>query len=66
MATEESTVSHTNQSIYTGLEKLRKIKKEMEVFYKELLKVIFLDSVDKAQAILLENKMNMLIMSVND
>ena len=36
---------------YTGLDKLRKIKKEMEMFYKDLIKILFMDSIDSNVAV---------------
>ena len=38
----------------------------MELFYKDLLKILFVDQVDKELAIKMENKMNILIMTIND
>jgi len=29
--------------MYHGLDKLRKIKREMELFYKDLIKILFMD-----------------------
>lgn len=51
---------------YTGLDKLRRIKKDMEMFYKDLIKILFMDSVDSNVAVSMEKRINMLIMSVND
>lgn len=51
---------------YTGIERLKKTKKEMEIFYKDLIKVLFMDQINKEQAIAMERKVNMLIMSIND
>ena len=48
------------------MEKLKKIKKEMEMFYKDLIKILFVESMDKDVAINMEKKINNLIMSVND
>ena len=51
---------------YTGIEKLKKIKREMEGFYKDLIKILFMDTIDKELAISMEKKVNNLIMSIND
>lgn len=45
---------------------MRKLKKEMETFYKQLIKVLFVDQINKQEAILLEKEVNMLIMNMND
>ena len=36
------------------------------MFYKELIKVLFMDQVDKQAAIQMEKRVNMIIMSIND
>lgn len=38
----------------------------MEMFYKDLIKILFLDTIDKKVAIEMEKKVNNIIMSVND
>eukprot|EP00347_Sterkiella_histriomuscorum_P004300 403360973 len=55
-----------NLGNYTGIDKLKRIKKDMEAYYKDLIKILFMDSVDTNVAVQMEKRINMLIMSVND
>jgi hypothetical protein len=49
-----------------GFAKLKLIKRELELMYKDLIKILFLDQIDKEVAIQMEKKFNNLIMGVND
>jgi hypothetical protein len=42
------------------------VKRELELLYKDLLKVLFSDKIDPEKAIAMERQVNLLIMSVND
>jgi len=49
-----------------GLVQLRIFKKELGIFYKQLIQVVFEDPIDKDAAIALEKKVNELQLTVND
>lgn len=57
-----SIVSTIGVAGYTGIDKLKKLRKDLECFYKDMIKVVFAEQPDQDAAIRLERQVNMLIL----